>query len=195
MGDARSDMVHSQRARAAGWSGRSVECTRRQRGSRSGSRWTCPAGEHPASCTYKKTSRTVKWKKKKSFFGFSMKQQSSSRLNSTYTLEMRCRMRYSAARASPRRMWVKYVSSSALTEAISLRVEDKTEEGGQRVKMSPRGYYRHVCFKIFTVENIGMDLDLMTPFFCLLTQLEGDIMSPVCLKQGFQQLMFCIFAW
>lgn len=37
-------------------------------------------------------------------------------------------MRYSAARASPSRMWVKYVSSSALTEAISLSVEDKTGE-------------------------------------------------------------------
>lgn len=44
---------------------------------------------------------------------------------------MRCRMRYSAARASPSRMWVKYVSSSALTEAISLSVEDKTGEEGQ----------------------------------------------------------------
>lgn len=40
-------------------------------------------------------------------------------------------MRYSAARASPSRMWVKYVSSSALTEAISLSVEDKTGEERQ----------------------------------------------------------------
>lgn len=48
---------------------------------------------------------------------------------------MRCRMRYSADRASPRSTWVKYESSSALTEAISPRDEDKTEGGGgQRVR-------------------------------------------------------------
>lgn len=37
-------------------------------------------------------------------------------------------MRYSAARASPRRMWVKYVSSSDLTPDISLRVDEITEK-------------------------------------------------------------------
>lgn len=37
-------------------------------------------------------------------------------------------MRYSAARASPRRMWVKYASSSDLTADSSLRVDEITEK-------------------------------------------------------------------
>lgn len=44
---AQRDKVHSQKARAAGWSGRSVECTRRQQDSHSGSWQTCQVGEHP----------------------------------------------------------------------------------------------------------------------------------------------------
>lgn len=77
---------------------------------------------------------------------------------------------------------MKYVSSSALTEAISLRVEDKTEDEGQRVKTT--GMYALKAAQRKTLAALFLFLesftrqinfDIMAPFFCSSTQLEGDI--------------------